>query len=388
MTPDGDRRRYAPGVPILLQDAAGWCWRLLVIGAAIVSLGILARRLEIVVIPLLAALLLAALLNPLARRLRALGLPDGIAAVATVLTAIAVLGGVGTFVVNRAAAGYPQLADQIADLVAHTERWLTNGPLHLDKSSTSDLGGRINHALRTRQGQVASGALSAGRTVADVVTAAVLTFFLTLFLLYDGRRIWAWTTGLIPVSSRERTDAVGERMWKTLSGYVSGTFLVALFHGVVMGLTLAIVGVPLVAPLAVLIFVGAFIPLIGAVVFGGLAVLVTLVTNGVTAAIVVLVVLLIENQIESHVLQPFVVGRHVSLHPMAIALTLASGAVLAGLPGAIFAVPLVAAINAAAVELRNVTAATQSAPTPPPEPPAKPPPGPTKRPAKVRPKKA
>jgi predicted PurR-regulated permease PerM len=119
-----------------------------------------------------------------------------------------------------------------------------------------------------------------------------------------------------------------------------------------MGVTLAVLGVPLVAPLAVLVFIGGFIPLIGAVVFGGLAVLVTLVTNGPTAALVVLIVLIVGNQIESHVLQPFVVGRHVSLHPMAIAVTLTSGAVLAGLPGAIFAVPLVAAVNAAAVELR------------------------------------
>jgi predicted PurR-regulated permease PerM len=119
-----------------------------------------------------------------------------------------------------------------------------------------------------------------------------------------------------------------------------------------MGITLAILGVPLVAPLAVLVFIGGFIPLIGAVVFGGLAVLVTLVTNGPTAALVLLIVLVVGNQIESHILQPFVVGRHVSLHPMAIAVTLTSGAVLAGLPGAIFAVPLVAAVNAAAVELR------------------------------------
>jgi predicted PurR-regulated permease PerM len=363
------RRDYAPGVPPLLQDAAGWCWRLLVLGATLTYLGILARRLEIVVVPMLTALLLCALLNPVARRLRAVGLPRSLAAVATALMAVAVLGGVGAFVVNRAAAGYPQLANQIGDLITHTEHWLTTGPLHLDKSSTSDLGGRITRALRTRQGQVASGALSAGRTVADVVTAVVLTFFLTLFLLYDGQRIWAWTTGLVPASSRARTDAVGERMWRTLSGYVSGTFLVALFHGIVMGITLAIVGVPLVAPLAVLVFIGGFIPLIGVVVFGGLAVLVTLVTNGVTAAIVVLVVLLVENQIEGHVLQPFVVGRHVSLHPMAIALTLATGAVLGGLPGAIFAVPLVAAVNAAVVELRTVR---EQVPVPPPRPRARP----------------
>jgi predicted PurR-regulated permease PerM len=340
----------APGVPPMLQDAAGWCWRILVVAAAVTLLGMLARKLELVVLPLLTALLLAALLEPIAARLRRLRLPRAAAAIVTVLLAIAVLGGVGVFVENRAAAGYPQLVDQIGHLVDHTQRWLETGPLHIKQNK--DLGTQITDALRSRRGQIASSALSAGRTLADVVTDVVLTLFLTLFMLYDGRRIWIWLTGLFPDSAREQTDRVGERMWGTLSGYVTGTFLVALFHGVAMGVTLAIVGVPLVAPLAVLIFIGGFIPLIGAVVFGGLAVLVTLVTKSAAAAVVVLIVLVVENQIESHVLQPFVVGKHVRLHPMAIALTLASGAVLAGLPGAIFGVPLVAAINAAAVQLR------------------------------------
>lgn len=340
------------GVPPLLQDAAGWCWRILVVAAAVTLLGMLARKLELVVIPLLAALLLTALLAPLASRLRRLRLPRAAAAILTVLTAIAVLGGIGAFVVNRAAAGYPELATQIGQLVTRTQHWLISGPLHLDASSVNNIGSKVTTALRSRQGEVASGALSAGRTLAEVATAIVLTLFLTLFLLYDGPRIWQWTTGLFPDQSRRKTDAVGDAMWHTLSGYVTGTFIVALFHGVAMGATLAIVGVPLVAPLAVLVFIGGFIPLIGAVVFGGLAVLVTFVTNGTPAGIVVLVVLIMANQIEGHVLQPFVVGRHVRLHPMAVALTLASGAVIAGLPGAIFAVPLVAALNAAAVQLR------------------------------------
>lgn len=349
---DDARSRRTSGVPPLLQDSAGWCWRILVVAAAITLLGMLARKLELVVLPLLTALLLTALLAPVAARLRSLRLPRAAAAIVTVLLAIGVLGGIGVFVVNRAAAGYPQLVDQIGHLVDQTQRWLTTGPLHLDQQKSGNFGGRIADALRSRQGQVASGVVSAGRTLADIVTDVVLTLFLTLFLLYDGPRIWAWLTGLFPDSAREKTDRVGENMWRTLSGYVTGTFLVALFHGVVMGITLTILGVPLVAPLAVLIFIGGFIPLIGAVVFGGLAVLVTLVTNGPTAAIVVLIVLIVENQVEGHVLQPFVVGRHVRLHPMAIALTLASGAVIAGLPGAIFAVPLVAALNAAAVQLR------------------------------------
>ncbi len=340
-------------VPIGLQVAAGWCWRLLVIGLAVTAFGILARKLELALIPLLTAVLLTGLLQPVNRRLRQARLGRGVAATLTVLLAVAVLGGVGAFVANRAAAGYPQLVTQIDALVVRTQNWLVQGPLHLDRTSVSGVGDQIVNYLRSRQGQILSGAVSAGRTILDVLTSLVLTFFFTIFLLYDGRNVFRWLTALFPARSREKVDEVGDRMWETVSGYVSGTFLVAVFHGVAMGLTLVLVGVPLVAPLAVLIFLGAFIPLIGAIVFGGLAVLVTLVTNGLTAGLIVLIVLLVENQVEGHVLQPFVVGRHVNLHPMAIAFVLTSGAILAGLPGAIFGVPLVAALNAATKALRG-----------------------------------
>jgi predicted PurR-regulated permease PerM len=335
-------------VPFLLQSAAGWAWRLLAIGAAIWFLGMLAQKVELALLPLLTAVLLTALLQPVRARLG-----RGPAAVVTMLLAIAVLGGVGVFVTNRAVAGYPQLINEIDHLVVKTQHWLVTGPLHLDRSSVTDVGSHLVDYLRSQQGQLLSNAVSAGRVALDIVTSLVLTVFLTIFLLYDGRNIFRWVTGAFPSHAREKVDEVGERMWETVSGYVSGTFLVALFHGTVMGVTLTAVGVPLVAPLAVLIFLGGFVPLIGVVVFGGLAVLVTLVAKGVTAGLVVLVVLLIENQVESHLLQPFVVGRHVSLHPMAIALTLACGALLAGLPGAIFGVPLVAALNAAGKALRQ-----------------------------------
>lgn len=351
-------------VPLLLRVAAGWAWRLLVVAVAVWLLGRTAKKLELVVLPLLTAVLLTALLQPLNLRLQRWRLSRGAAAVVTLLVAIAVLGGVGAFVTNRAAAGYPALVSEIDHLVVKTQHWLVTGPLHLNKGSVTDLGSRVVDYLRSRQGTVFSGALSAGKVAFEVLTAVILTIFLTIFMLYDGRNIFRWLTALIPAEHRERVDEVGERMWETVSGYITGTFLVAAFHGIVMGVALAAVGVPLVAPLAVLVFLGAFVPLIGAVVFGGLAVLVTLVSNGVTAAVIITVVLLVDNQVESHLLQPFVVGRHVSLHPMAIALTLASGALLAGLPGAIFGVPLVAALNAAVKVLRP-------APDVPPEPPAR-----------------
>jgi predicted PurR-regulated permease PerM len=335
-------------VPDRLQRCAGWAWRVLVLAAFVLFVGAVALRLELVVVPLLTALLLTALLHPLNRLLMRAHLPRGLSSALTVLLAIAVLGGIGAYVVNRASSQYPALLTQLDVLVAKADHYLRTGPLHLNGGKPgTGLGQKLTTYLRERQGQLLSGAVTVGRTVVDALTGIVLTFFLTIFMLYDGPAIWAWITGLFPRRSRATVHAVGEEIWVTLTGYVTGTFTVALFQGALMGVTLAVIGVPLVAPLTVLVFIGGFIPLIGAVVFGGLAVLITLVSNGGTAAVVVLIVLIVANQLESHVLQPFIVGRHVRLHPMAIALTLTSGAVLAGLPGAIFAVPLVASLNAA-----------------------------------------
>src|SRR4051794_17847173 len=334
-------------VPQGLVTVGGWAWRILVIGLVIYGVARLAARLELALIPLLIAILLTALLHPVKSRLRRAGLCRGWAALITMLFALVVLGGIGAFVANRAAAGYPKLVDQVSELVEKTQHWLITGPLHLQRSQVTDFGDKFVTFLHDRQGTLATGAISATRTVAEVLAAFVLTLFLTIFMVYDGDRIWGWIVGLFPQRQRARMHEAGEEVWKTISGYVTGTFAVASFHGIVMGITLWIVGVPLVAPLAVLVFLGSFIPLIGVVVFGGLAVLVTLVANGVTAAIVVLVVLVVEHQIEGHVLQPLVVGRYVRLHPLVIAITLASGALLAGLPGAIFSVPIVASVAAA-----------------------------------------
>ena len=342
-------------MPQTLKDAAGWSWRILVIGFLLMQLGSLYQRLELATIPLSLAILLTALLRPVQVRLERLRIPRSFAAVLTVLLALVVLGSVAAFVVNRASAEYDQLVASVDQLVKDTRDWLVNGPLGLRQSTVDGLDvGSLQDFLRGNQGEVVSGVVDAGKKAFETLTAVVLTLFLTIFLLYDGPQVWRWLTALFPDRHRQLVDHVGDRMWHTVSGYVTGTFIVATFHGVVLGVTLYVVGAPLVAPLAVLVFIGAFVPLIGAIVFGGLAVLVTLVADSPTAAVIVLIVLTVSNQIESHVLQPFVVGKHVSLHPMGIALTLAVGAVLGGLPGAIFAVPLVAAVNAAVATIRGV----------------------------------
>lgn len=339
-------------VSAVLIDVALWCLCVIVIGLFVYFLGKTAKKLELVVIPLLVALLLTALLQPVVSRLRRWGVGRGLSATLAVLLAIAVLGGVGVFVVNRANAGYQDLVDQIDTLVTKIQHWLQTGPLHL-KPSTHDLGTQIVNYLKERKGEFASGAIEAGLTAIELLGALVLTFFLTVFMLYDGDRIWGWVRDLFGASVRPRVDEIGHRAWQTLGGYIRGTFIVAVVHAITIGGTLWFVGVPLVAPLAVIVFVGSFIPVVGIIIAGALCVLVTLVSNGLGAGIIVLVAIVVEHQVEAHILQPFVVGRHVRLHPMAIALTLGAGALLAGLPGAIFGVPLVASLNAALGVLRK-----------------------------------
>lgn len=341
--PDADAVR----VPVVLAGAAAWCWRILVILGAFIALFELLGRLMLLVVPFAAALLTAALLDPLASRLRQAGFGRGLATLVTVLVTLALLGTVGYYVVNRAIADYPQLADQATHVVKQTEDVLRRRPFNINSASIDNIGATITNALNKHKAQVASGVVDAGRRAAEVLTGVLLWLFLTVMFLLDGAGMWDWIVRLFPRAAEERVRGAGRRAWQTLSGYITGQFLVALFHALAIGITLVILRSPLVAPLALLVFIGSFIPIVGAVVAGGIAVLVTLVAGGTVKALVLLIVLVVENQVEGHVLQPFVVGRYVRLHPVAIAVSLTAGALLLGITGAIFSVPLVAAINAA-----------------------------------------
>jgi len=333
-------------VPIVLAGAAAWCWRILVVLGAFIALFELLSRLMLLVVPLLTALLTVALLAPMAGSLRRHGLPRVAATTITMLVMLGLLGSVGFYVVDRAIADYPSLADQASKVVSQGQKILQRPPFSVQASSLTNISDTINRQLNAHRGQIASGVISAGRTALDALTGLVLWLFLTVILLHDGMRVWDWIVRLFPRQAESRVRGAGQRAWRTLTGYISGQFIVAVFHGVVIGLSLLALGSPLVAPLAVLVFVGSFIPIIGAIVFGGFAVLVTLVAGGTVKALILLIVLIFENQVEGHVLQPFVVGRYVRLHPIAIAIALTAGSLLQGIVGAIFAVPLMAAINA------------------------------------------
>jgi predicted PurR-regulated permease PerM len=337
-------------VPPLLKDAAGWTWRILVIVFAIVELVRFMDKLYFIVLPFFAALFATALGYPLVSWFQRKGLPRAFGTWLTVLIATVVFGGVAIFVVNRAISQYPDLVEQVQAAVTKFQHFLTND-LHIKSSSTSSIEQTITDYLEEHQSAIAEGALSGIATVAETLAGIVLWFFMTFFMLYDGHNIWNWFASLFPAGSRHRVHDAGEQAWSRLEGFVRGTFIIAVFHGIVVAITLTVMGVPLVAPLSLLVFMGSFLPIVGAFLFGGLAVAITFVTQGWVMGVVLIGILIIDNQIEAHVFQPFLVGKYVELHPLAVAVAIAGGGVLEGVYGAVLAVPVVAVVFAVAKSL-------------------------------------
>ncbi len=335
----------ADSVEPIVRKTAEWAWRLLVILTAVVALLWTVNRLEVIVVPVLLALMLSALLVPAVDSLDRRGLPRGGAVALVLLSGFAILGGIMAFVISQFVVGVPSLVDQVARSIDSTRRWLTEGPAHLSRQQIDNAGNAAIQALRNNQDKLTSGALSTAATITEIVTAALLTLFTLIFFLYGGRNIWHYVTQIIPVDGRERVRAAGIAGYKSLIGYVRATFLVALVDASGVGTGLAIMSVPLALPLASLVFLGAFIPLVGAVLSGFLAVIVALLAKGWVYALITLGVLVAVNQLEAHILQPLVMGRAVSIHPLAVVLAISSGGVLAGIVGALLSVPTVAFLN-------------------------------------------
>ncbi|MGB5113414.1 MAG: AI-2E family transporter [Mycobacterium sp.] len=331
----------------LVRKAAAWSWRLLILGAALVALLWLISKLTLIAVPVALASLLAALLLPAVDFLQGRRVPRGWAVAAVLLSAIAMIGGIFSFVVSQFISGAPGLVEQVTRSVDGLRSWLIDGPVHLSRDQIDHAGDAVIKALQENQAKVTSGALSTAGAVAEILTGAVLVLFSLIFLLQGGRGIFAFVTAIFPTSVRERVRDAGRAGFRTLTGYVRATCLVALVDAVGIGTGLAIMGVPLALPLASLVFLGAFVPLIGAVVAGGLAVIVALIAKGWVYALITLGLILAVQQLESHVLQPLVMGRAVAVHPLAVVLAISGGGVLAGIVGALLAVPVVAVLNGA-----------------------------------------
>jgi len=330
-----------------VRKAAAWSWRLLVILAAVAALLWLMWRLEVIVVPVALAVILTALLLPAVDRLDLWRMPRGGAVALVLLGGLSVFGGIMTFVVSQFISGLPDLVEQVTRSIDNATRWLIDGPLHLSREQIDNAGDTAIAALRDNQERLTTGALSTAATLTEIIAGALLMLFTLIFLLYGGRNIYDFLTKIVPAHTRNRVRDAGRAGFGSLIGYVRATFLVALVDAVGIGAGLAIIGVPLALPLASLVFLGAFIPLVGAVLTGFLAVIVALLAKGFIYALIALGLIIAVQQLEAHVLQPLVMGRAVSIHPLAIVLAISTGAVLAGIIGALLAVPLVAFLNSA-----------------------------------------
>ena len=333
-------------VPFGMEVAGAWAWRvaiILVVGAMLVWI---MGNISILIIPVMVAALLSALLTPFVKLLDKLGLPHGInVAIAEVGLIVVVVGGL--FLVGRQlVAGFAELSQQAITGLIKIQEWLQSGPLSLSNDQMTNY---LNEALDAVQGNstlILSKALGVGSSFGHFSAGLLLTLFILIFFLLEGERIWEFCVRFFPRRAQPAVDGAGRRSWHSLGNYVRIQVLVAAVDAVGIGAGAAIIQVPLALPLGVLVFVGSFIPVVGALVTGAVAVLLALVANGWVNALIMLGIVLAVQQLESHLLQPFVMGRAVSLHPVAVILAVAAGSSVAGILGALFAVPLLAVANA------------------------------------------
>jgi predicted PurR-regulated permease PerM len=303
------------------------------------------QRFGVVFVPVALAMLGTALLLPAVDFLDRYGAARGGAVAFVLVLGVAVFSGILAFVVNQFIDGAPQLVDQVERSVDSTRDWMINGPLHLRSDQINSATDSAVNALRTHQTELTSGALSTAGTLVEILTGALLCLFTVIFFLLGGRSIWRFVTQIVPREHRHRVYEAGAAGFHSLAGYARATTLVALVDAVAIGSGLGIMGIPLALPLASLIFLGAFIPLIGALIAGFLAVIVALLAKGIIYALITLGLIIAVMQLEAHVLQPLVMGRAVSIHPLGVVLGLAAGGVLAGIVGALLAVPAIAFFN-------------------------------------------
>ncbi|MEV4635960.1 AI-2E family transporter [Actinoplanes sp. NPDC049548] len=332
-------------VPHSLRIAAAWSWRLIVVGVVGWVLVRFIGTISIVVIPLAIALLLSALLAPAVGWLLKLRLPPSLATFLVLICGIGAVAGTLTLVVTQFIDGLPQLTVKASAGIRQIQDWARTGPLHLKQDQLDQAIDSAQSWINLNTSQLTETGFATATTLAEVLTGALLVLFATFFFLRDGRKIWRFLVRLFPVNARWSLSDAGDASWATLGSYVRATVLVAFIDATGIGLALVILDVPFAFPLAALVFLGAFIPIVGATVSGVVAVLVALVDQGWIVALIVLGAVILVQQVEGHILQPLIMGRAVAIHPLVVIIGIASGVVLAGIMGALVAVPLIAVLN-------------------------------------------
>lgn len=352
----GGPSNFAPAhVPYGVDLAAAWAWRFVIISVAGLAILWLLDYFMVVVLPIVIALLVTALVGPVVAWLTRLGISRKVAALLVVLGGVSVITLLLTFVSTQVANGVGDLSKQVTDGIDQIRSWLRNGPLSLTESQFSGALDQVQEQV-TRLGQNAVGAVGVvSAAVGQVVAGLFLVLFSTYFFLADGSKIWAWLVRLFPRAGRLRADSSGRVAWESLTQFVRATVMVAAVDAIGIMVGASVLGVPFVSAIGVLVFIGGFIPLVGAFVSGVVAVLVALVAQGPFVALLMFAVVLVVQQLEANVLQPFLLGRFVSVHPLGVIVALALGVIVAGIPGALIAVPLAASLNAVVQHLADYT---------------------------------
>ena len=337
-------------VPPGMRIAGAWSWRILVIAGVIGLLIFLIIQLRLIVVPFMVAILLGALLVPFVQFLRRHRWPKWLAVAVAEIGLIGVVSGLVYLIVTQVIRGFPDIRDRSLEFFDNVKATLLASPLHLTEPQINDYLAQSWASVQKDSAWLVSGALSVGSSFGHFLAGILLVLFATLFILIDGKRIWSWTVRLFPRAARPAADGAGRAGWVTLTNFVKVQIFVAFVDAVGIGLGAWILGLsfggfPLVLPIAIAVFLGSFIPVVGAVLTGTLAVFVALVYLGPWPALIMLGIVLLVQQVEGHVLQPLVMGSAVKVHPLAVVFAVAAGGFLAGIAGALFAVPVVATLN-------------------------------------------
>ena len=329
-------------VPRWLRTTAAVGWRLLVLAAVIYGATIVLAELRVLVIPALLSLFLGSLATPVVEWLRSRGVNRLLSTLLAFLAAAVIVTGVVLFISSEIAASLDEITESVDQGIEQLIDYLENGPLGLSAERIDEYLQQARTAIESNTGQLIGGVAGGAATVLEVVTGFLLMLVFAFFVIKDGDRFWDWLLTFVPEERRELTNRIGERSWSTLRSYLGGTALVGLADAVVIGIGLAILGIPLVVPLGLLIFFGAFFPLIGATISGFAAALVALATAGITEALIVVGIVLAVQRLEGDVLMPVLVGKATDMHPLLIIVALTIGFIVAGLVGGFLAVPLLA----------------------------------------------
>ena len=351
-------------VPRTLRVAAAFSWRTLVVVGLVAVILWGAARLTLVIMPVAIALTITVLLEPLVSWMRrTLRFPSSLAATVGLLVFFAVVAGALSQAAAELIQQVPQLASQAAagfaallDAITHNE-YLKNGPLKLDTTVLSQaaeqLRSELVNWLNTNKETLATGALNITSSVGTLATSALTMLFCLFFFLKEGRSIWLWCVRLLPAPARVPVHESAIRGWSTFGSYVRTQIQVAAIDATGIALGAFFLGVPLAIPIGVITFFAAFVPILGAMTSGVIAVLVAAVNGGLTKAIIMLVIILVVQQVESNILQPFMMSNAVSLHPVAVMLVITAGSAIAGIAGAVFSVPIAAFVNATVMYLHG-----------------------------------